>query len=234
MASRRCTRCAGGDPDAVGVTDFDTKVAVVVRDDLAAWQRLNVTAFLMSGVTAAAGPGIVGEDTSTPTAPATSRCCASRCSCSRRPDRSCAPSTSARCAATYPLPSTPPSCSRPATTTTTGPRSEPYPPPSSTSSASPCARRTATPTPCCAACAATRSGLPGVDEPVRGRIGHRRRRKRRRDQAAGVGGIDHVVELEQLRGVERLRVLLGCRRHLAHALLARLLVVDLLELPPQG
>jgi hypothetical protein len=46
----------------VAVTDFDTKVAVVVRDDLAAWQRLNVTAFLMSGVTAAAGPGIVGED----------------------------------------------------------------------------------------------------------------------------------------------------------------------------
>ena len=46
----------------MAVTDFDTKVAVVVRDDLAAWQRLNVTAFLMSGVTAGAGPGIVGED----------------------------------------------------------------------------------------------------------------------------------------------------------------------------
>jgi hypothetical protein len=45
----------------MGVTDFDTKVAVVVRDDLAAWQRLNVTAFLISGVTAAAGAGIVGE-----------------------------------------------------------------------------------------------------------------------------------------------------------------------------
>lgn len=27
----------------MGVTDFDTKVAVVVRDDLAAWQRLNET-----------------------------------------------------------------------------------------------------------------------------------------------------------------------------------------------
>ena len=45
----------------MGVTDFDTKVAVVVRDDLAAWQRLNVTAFLISGVTAAAGAEIVGE-----------------------------------------------------------------------------------------------------------------------------------------------------------------------------
>jgi len=46
----------------VGVADFDTKAAVVVRDDLAVWQRLNVTAFLMSGVSAAAGPGVVGED----------------------------------------------------------------------------------------------------------------------------------------------------------------------------
>ncbi len=38
----------------MAVTDFDTKAAVVVRDDLATWQRLNVTAFLMSGITAAA------------------------------------------------------------------------------------------------------------------------------------------------------------------------------------
>jgi hypothetical protein len=43
----------------MAVTDFDTKVAVVVRDDLAAWQRLNVVAFLMSGI-AAAGDGVVG------------------------------------------------------------------------------------------------------------------------------------------------------------------------------
>ncbi|HEY8582596.1 MAG TPA: DUF2000 family protein [Capillimicrobium sp.] len=46
----------------MGVSDFSTKAAVVVRDDLAVWQRLNVTAFLMSGVTAAGGPGTVGED----------------------------------------------------------------------------------------------------------------------------------------------------------------------------
>ena len=45
----------------MAVTDFDTKVAVVVRDDLAVWQRLNVTAFLMSAVTAHAGAGAVGE-----------------------------------------------------------------------------------------------------------------------------------------------------------------------------
>jgi hypothetical protein len=32
---------------------FVTKVAVAVRDDLKPWQRLNVTAFLVSGITAA-------------------------------------------------------------------------------------------------------------------------------------------------------------------------------------
>jgi hypothetical protein len=46
----------------MGVGQFDTKVAVVVRDDLATWQRLNVTAFLMSGVAAQAGPAAIGED----------------------------------------------------------------------------------------------------------------------------------------------------------------------------
>ncbi|MDE2290016.1 MAG: DUF2000 family protein [Burkholderiales bacterium] len=29
---------------------FDTKIAIVVREDLAVWQKLNVTAFLMSGI----------------------------------------------------------------------------------------------------------------------------------------------------------------------------------------
>ena len=46
----------------MGVTGFETKVAVVVRDDLATWQRLNVTAFLMSAVTAHAGPEAIGEE----------------------------------------------------------------------------------------------------------------------------------------------------------------------------
>ena len=46
----------------MAVTDFDTKAAVVVRDDLAAWQRLNVCAFMISGITAVAGPGAIGED----------------------------------------------------------------------------------------------------------------------------------------------------------------------------
>lgn len=29
---------------------FDTKIAIVVREDLAVWQKLNVTAFLTSGI----------------------------------------------------------------------------------------------------------------------------------------------------------------------------------------
>jgi hypothetical protein len=45
----------------MAVTDFETKVAVVVRDDLAGWQRLNVTAFLVSGLVGHA-PDAVGED----------------------------------------------------------------------------------------------------------------------------------------------------------------------------
>jgi hypothetical protein len=45
----------------MGVADFDTKVAVVVREDLATWQKLNVTAFLVSGVVADAGADVVGE-----------------------------------------------------------------------------------------------------------------------------------------------------------------------------
>jgi hypothetical protein len=45
----------------MAVTDFTTKAAVVVRDDLAAWQRLNVTAFLVSGLIGAAGPEAIGE-----------------------------------------------------------------------------------------------------------------------------------------------------------------------------
>jgi hypothetical protein len=39
---------------------FATKVAILVRDDLATWQRLNVTAFLSSGI-AAANPQLIGE-----------------------------------------------------------------------------------------------------------------------------------------------------------------------------
>jgi hypothetical protein len=39
---------------------FDTKIAIVVRADLAAWQKLNVTAFLSSAV-AGRRPEVIGE-----------------------------------------------------------------------------------------------------------------------------------------------------------------------------
>ena len=42
------------------MVQFDTKIAVVLRDDLAVWQKTNVTAFLVSGI-AGTVPGIVGE-----------------------------------------------------------------------------------------------------------------------------------------------------------------------------
>lgn len=40
---------------------FDTKIAVLLRDDLAVWQALNVTAFLVSGI-AATTPEVIGDD----------------------------------------------------------------------------------------------------------------------------------------------------------------------------
>jgi hypothetical protein len=39
---------------------FDTKIAIAIRSDLATWQKLNVAAFLAGGI-AAAFPGCIGE-----------------------------------------------------------------------------------------------------------------------------------------------------------------------------
>jgi hypothetical protein len=39
---------------------FDTKIAIVLRNDLAAWQELNVAAFLVSGLVGQS-PEIIGE-----------------------------------------------------------------------------------------------------------------------------------------------------------------------------
>lgn len=39
---------------------FDTKIVVVLREDLASWQKLNVTAFLTSGIVAQQ-PSVIGE-----------------------------------------------------------------------------------------------------------------------------------------------------------------------------
>ena len=41
-------------------TRFDTKIAIAVRADLEAWQQLNVTAFLASGI-AASAPEVMGK-----------------------------------------------------------------------------------------------------------------------------------------------------------------------------
>src|SRR5262245_7627364 len=44
-----------------GVTmNFDTKIAVVIREDLLVWQKLNVTAFTISGI--ASLPDVMGEN----------------------------------------------------------------------------------------------------------------------------------------------------------------------------
>jgi hypothetical protein len=39
---------------------FDTKIAIAVREDLRTWQKLNVTAFLASGLAAGTG-GVMGK-----------------------------------------------------------------------------------------------------------------------------------------------------------------------------
>ncbi len=39
---------------------FDTKIAIVVREDLAVWQKLNVTAFLTTGIVGGRGD-LIGE-----------------------------------------------------------------------------------------------------------------------------------------------------------------------------
>jgi hypothetical protein len=39
---------------------FETKVAILVREDLAVWQKLNVTAFVATGI-ASAAPDAMGE-----------------------------------------------------------------------------------------------------------------------------------------------------------------------------
>jgi hypothetical protein len=47
-------------PSNVLRVQFDTKIAVVLRDDLAGWQKTNVTAFLVSGI-AGTAPDVVGK-----------------------------------------------------------------------------------------------------------------------------------------------------------------------------
>jgi len=48
-------RGAPGPGWTILTTRFDTKIAIAVRADLEQWQKLNVTAFLASGIAASAG-----------------------------------------------------------------------------------------------------------------------------------------------------------------------------------
>jgi hypothetical protein len=57
--SRTYKTVAAASADDVGMR-FETKIAILLRDDLETWQRLNITAFLASGV-AAAEPELIGE-----------------------------------------------------------------------------------------------------------------------------------------------------------------------------
>jgi hypothetical protein len=51
---------AGRMDDTTAPPRFETKIALLLHEDLASWQALNVTAFLVSGITASA-PGLVGD-----------------------------------------------------------------------------------------------------------------------------------------------------------------------------
>jgi hypothetical protein len=42
------------------IVRFDTKIAVLLREDLETWQRLNVTAFLVSGI-GSGDPEVIGD-----------------------------------------------------------------------------------------------------------------------------------------------------------------------------
>ncbi|WP_433894370.1 DUF2000 family protein [Streptomyces sp. CA-111067] len=54
------TGAAAGTAPAAAPVRFDTKITVLLRDDLETWQRLNVTAFLVSGLGTVA-PEVIGE-----------------------------------------------------------------------------------------------------------------------------------------------------------------------------
>ena len=79
---------------------FDTKIAVLVRDDLETWQRLNVTAFLVSGIVAEVPTAGRQAATRTPTGRSTCHCSDSRSSSSRRAPPRSRPPTPGRSAAT--------------------------------------------------------------------------------------------------------------------------------------
>ena len=63
-------------PEHKVVSPLQTKIAVVLRGDLSTWQRLNATAFLISGV-AGGRPELLGEPYEDADGTSTYRCSAS-------------------------------------------------------------------------------------------------------------------------------------------------------------
>ncbi|WP_420878263.1 DUF2000 family protein [Streptomyces sporangiiformans] len=59
MSASTSTETSQATP-VTGPVRFDTKIAVLLRDDLEPWQRLNVTAFLVSGLGTEL-PEVIGE-----------------------------------------------------------------------------------------------------------------------------------------------------------------------------
>jgi hypothetical protein len=74
---------------------FETKIAVVLLDELAVWQKTNVTAFLVSGI-AGTVPGVVGDPYRDGSGNEYLPSSSSRCSCTRPTVRVFAARTSAR------------------------------------------------------------------------------------------------------------------------------------------
>ncbi|MFD0489549.1 hypothetical protein A8924_5104 [Saccharopolyspora erythraea NRRL 2338] len=60
MRTTRGTESQAGAGAENAPVRFDTKIAVLLRDDLESWQRLNVTAFVVSGI-GTASPEVIGE-----------------------------------------------------------------------------------------------------------------------------------------------------------------------------
>lgn len=120
-------------------TKFDSKIAVLLRDDLHTWQRLNVTAFLVSGLGSGL-PDLVGE-------PYRDADGTAYLPMFRQPvlvfegGKELLVAARAKALASSPAPCSRPTCSAPATTGTTAPPSPPCRAPTSTSSASPSTAR---------------------------------------------------------------------------------------------
>jgi hypothetical protein len=72
---------------------FDTKIAVVLRDDLAVWKKTNVTAFLVSEIPRT---GSGRQPTGTPRETSTCRCSSSLCSFTKRTARGSVEPTTVR------------------------------------------------------------------------------------------------------------------------------------------